>query len=55
MFPTATIVFREILEVSLVLCIVMAATRGLSGRLALMLAGLGLGSLGAGRLRANSP
>jgi len=47
MFPTATIVFREILEVALVIGIVMAATRGLPGRVNLILAGLGLGILGS--------
>ena len=47
MLPTATIVFREFLEVALVLGIVMAATRGLNGRLSLILAGLGLGVVGS--------
>ncbi len=47
MFPTATIVFREILEVALVLGIVMAATRGLPNRINLAAAGLGLGILGS--------
>ncbi|NCT41350.1 MAG: iron permease [Alphaproteobacteria bacterium] len=47
MFPTATIVFREIIEVALVIGIVMAATRGLPGRVHLVLAGLGLGVLGS--------
>ncbi|MCB9982742.1 MAG: FTR1 family protein [Rhodospirillales bacterium] len=47
MFPTATIVFREIIEVALVIGIVMAATRGLAGRVNLVLAGLGVGILGS--------
>ena len=47
MFPTATIVFREIIEVALVIGIVLAATRGLPGRVGLVLAGLGLGILGS--------
>lgn len=47
MFPTATIVFREIIEVALVIGIVMAATRGLPGRFNLILAGLGVGILGS--------
>lgn len=47
MFPTATIVFREIIEVALVVGIVLAATRGLPGRMNLVLAGLGLGLLGS--------
>lgn len=47
MFPTATIVFREIIEVALVIGIVMAATKGLPGRVSLVLAGLGVGVLGS--------
>lgn len=47
MFQTATIVFREFLEIALVLTIVLAATRGLPGRLFLSGAGLALGILGA--------
>lgn len=47
MFPTATIVFREIIEIALVLGIVMAATRGLPGRRFLALAGLTLGIIGS--------
>ncbi len=47
MFPTATIVFREIIEVALVIGIVMAATRGLPGRIHLVLAGLGVGIFGS--------
>ena len=47
MFGTATIVFREILEIALVLGIVMAATRGLPNRGFLALAGLALGLIGS--------
>lgn len=47
MFPTATIVFREIIEIALILTIVLAATNGLPGRLKLIVAGLGLGVLGS--------
>lgn len=47
MFPTATIVFREIIEVALVLGIVMAATRGLPGRWFLACCGLTLGVIGS--------
>ncbi|MCB1720859.1 MAG: FTR1 family protein [Rhodospirillales bacterium] len=47
MFPTATIVFREIIEVALVVGIVLAATRGLPGRIHLVLAGLGAGVCGS--------
>ncbi len=47
MFGTATIVFREILEIALVLGIVMAATRGLPGRGLLAISGLALGIFGS--------
>lgn len=47
MFPTAAIVFREVIEIALVIGIVLAATRGLSGRAYLVLAGLVLGALGS--------
>lgn len=47
MLAIATIVFREVLEIALVLGIVMAATRGLPGRSILALAGLGLGIIGS--------
>ncbi len=47
MFPTAIIVFREVLEIALILTIVMAAIRELPGRFRLVGTGLGLGILGA--------
>lgn len=47
MFPTATIVFREIIEIALILSVVIAATNGLPGRLKLIVAGLGLGVFGS--------
>ncbi len=47
MLPVATIVFREVLEIALVLTIVLAATRGLQGRIGLVLAGLGIGVAGS--------
>lgn len=47
MFATAIIVFREILEIALILTIVMAAIRDLPGRFRLVSAGLGIGVLGA--------
>lgn len=47
MLSIATIVFRECLEIALVLTIVLAATRGLKGRAPLVLGGLGLGIAGA--------
>lgn len=47
MFPTATIVFREFLEIALILGIVMAATRGMPRRGMLAAAGLAIGVLGS--------
>lgn len=48
MLPTAIVVFREILEASLILSIIMAVTRGVHGRGLWVSAGAGLGLLGAG-------
>lgn len=45
--PTFTVTFREIIEVALVLGIVMAATRGLPGRLNIAIAGLAIGICGS--------
>jgi high-affinity iron transporter len=47
MLPTATIVFREILEIALILGVVMAATKGLPNRTQIVLAGLAIGFIGA--------
>lgn len=47
MFDIAVIVFREILEIALVVGIVLAATRGLPQRGLLVLAGLALGIFGS--------
>ncbi len=47
MFPTAAIVFREVLEISLVLGIVMAATKGLPSRVFLAVIGLSIGIIGS--------
>ena len=47
MFQTATIVFREVLEIALVLGIVMAATRGLPDRGMLAVLGLAIGIAGS--------
>ncbi len=47
MYGIATIVFREIIEIALVICIVMAATRGLPRRGLLVSIGLALGALGS--------
>lgn len=48
MFQTALIVFREVLEASLIVTIILAATRGVRGRLAWISAGVTSGMIGAG-------
>jgi len=48
MLSTAIIVFREILEISLIIGVLLAATKGLTGRGRLVLAGLVAGILGSG-------
>ena len=48
MFSTALIVFREVLEASLIVCIGCAATRGIAGRNRWIVAGLVLGLFGSG-------
>ncbi len=48
MFATALIVFREVLEASLIISIIMAATRGVPRRGAWVMSGVGLGAVGAG-------
>lgn len=47
MFQTAMIVFREVIEVALVLGIVMAATRGMRGQAFIALCGLTIGFIGS--------
>lgn len=47
MYATALIIFREVLEIALIVGIVMAATRGLAGRAWMVLSGLGLGVVGS--------
>lgn len=47
MLAIATIVFREILEIALILGVILAATRGMTGRGRMVLMGLGAGVLGA--------
>jgi len=47
MFATALIVFREVLEASLVIGIVMAACRGIPRRNAMVIGGIGAGLAGA--------
>ena len=48
MFSTAIIVFREVLEIALILGVVLAATRGVTGRMKWVLAGLAGGVAGSG-------
>lgn len=48
MFPIAIVVFREILEIALILGVLLAATKGLPGRAPWVWLGLLLGILGAG-------
>lgn len=50
MLSTAIIIFREMLEISLIVGMMLAATRGLSGRLPWIFGGFGLGIAGAGVL-----
>lgn len=47
MLQIAIIVFREVLEIALVISILMAATKRVAGRSRWILAGMGLGILGA--------
>lgn len=47
MLPTALIVFREVIEAGLIIGIVMAATRGLAGRVRWVAAGIAAGLAGA--------
>ncbi len=47
MIPTFIILFREILEISIILSIIMAATRGIAGRGRWVLAGVGGGLVGS--------
>ncbi|HKI82084.1 MAG TPA: FTR1 family protein, partial [Pseudodesulfovibrio sp.] len=48
MLPTAIIVFREVLEASLIISIVLAATKGVDKRGLWVGIGVALGILGAG-------
>jgi high-affinity iron transporter len=47
MLQIAIVVFREILEVSLIIGILTAATKEIEGRTKWLLAGLGLGIIGS--------
>ncbi len=48
MFSIAIIIFRESLEIALILGVLLAATRGLKNRSRWVFGGLGLGAVGAG-------
>lgn len=48
MLSTAIVIFREVLEIALILGVVVAATNGLAGRNRFILAGIALGIFGAG-------
>lgn len=50
MLKIAIIVFREVLEIALVISILIAATKGISGRKRWIFSGIGLGILGAALL-----
>lgn len=47
MFSTAIVIFRESMEIAMIIGILLAATRGLSGRMPWILAGIGAGVVGA--------
>lgn len=48
MLSTALIVFREVLEIAMILGVVLSATRGLAGRAWWVAGGMGMGLAGAG-------
>ncbi len=52
MLATALVIFREILEISIILSIIMAATRGIPRRGPWVMGSIGLGLLGAGLIAA---
>jgi high-affinity iron transporter len=47
MLSTAIVIFREALEIAMILGVLLAATRGLKGRMPWILGGIGAGVLGA--------
>lgn len=47
MFASALIIFREVLEIALILCAILAATNGLPQRITWVMSGLGGGIIGA--------
>ena len=47
MLSTAIVIFRESMEIAMIIGILLAATRGLSGRMPWILAGVGAGAIGA--------
>lgn len=48
MLSTTIVIFREALEIAMIVGIVLAATRGLAGRMKWIVGGFALGALGAG-------
>lgn len=46
--PTALVIFREVLEIAIILCVILAATRGLPGRGLWVTGAIALGLAGAG-------
>ncbi len=48
MLSTAIVIFREALEIALIVGIILAATHGLQGRMKWILGGMAAGSAGAG-------
>ncbi|MBI3420120.1 MAG: FTR1 family protein [Proteobacteria bacterium] len=47
MFAAAIVVFREVLEAALVVCVILAAVRGVTGAFRMIFGGMGLGVLGS--------
>lgn len=47
MLAAAIVVFREVLEAALVVCVILAVVRGVKGAARMILAGIGLGALGS--------
>lgn len=47
MYNTAIVVFREILEIAIILGVIMAATKGVAGRTKYAIYGVGLGIIGS--------
>lgn len=48
MFPSAIIVFREVFEIAIILCVILAATRQVAHRSMWVVSGLGIGAAAVG-------